>query len=62
MAQSLDDISRQLKKRHRRSGVMKWLSLSALVVAGLFLAIFITDMVVKGLPAFQQAYIEVEVD
>lgn len=62
MAQSLDDISRQLKKRHRRSGVMKWLSLSALIVAGLFLVLFITDMVVKGLPAFQQAYIEVEVD
>lgn len=62
MAQSLDDISRQLKKRHRRSGVMKGLSLSALIVAGLFLVLFITDMVVKGLPAFQQAYIEVEVD
>ena len=62
MAQSLDDISRQLKKRHRRSAQMKWLSLSALVAAGLFLVLFLVDMVVKGLPAFQQGYIEVEVD
>ncbi|MBS3800499.1 MAG: phosphate ABC transporter permease PstA [Thioalkalivibrio sp.] len=61
MAQSLDDISRQLEKRHRRSGLMKWLSLSALVAAGLFLSFFLTDMVIKGLPAFQQAHLEVEI-
>lgn len=62
MAQSLDDISRQLKKRHRRSAQMKWLSMSALIAAGIFLLLFLTDMVVKGLPAFQQGYIEVEID
>ncbi len=62
MAQSLDDISRQLKKRHRHSAQMKWLSMSALIAAGIFLMLFLTDMVVKGLPAFQQAYIEVEID
>ncbi|MGM0518011.1 MAG: DUF3333 domain-containing protein, partial [Pseudomonadota bacterium] len=62
MAQSLDDISRQLKKRHRRSAQMKWLSLSALVAAGLFLVLFLVDMVIKGLPAFQQGYIQVEID
>ncbi|WP_372592207.1 phosphate ABC transporter permease PstA [Guyparkeria sp.] len=62
MSQSLDDISRQLKKRHRRSAQMKWLSMSALIAAAAFLFLFLADMVVKGLPAFQQAYLEVEVD
>lgn len=62
MSQSLDDISRQLKKRHRRSAQMKWLSMSALIAAAAFLFLFLTDMVVKGLPAFQQGYIEVEID
>ncbi|HER34185.1 MAG: phosphate ABC transporter permease PstA [Halothiobacillaceae bacterium] len=62
MAQSLDDISRQLKKRHRRSARMKWLSMAALAAAGAFLVFFLVDMLVKGLPAFQQAYLHVEVD
>ncbi|WP_322521694.1 phosphate ABC transporter permease PstA [Guyparkeria halophila] len=62
MAQSLDDISRQLRKRHRKSARMKWLSMSALIAAAAFLVLFLVDMVVKGLPAFQQAYIEVEID
>ncbi|MFP4252534.1 MAG: phosphate ABC transporter permease PstA [Guyparkeria sp.] len=62
MAQSLDDISRQLKKRHRKSARMKWLSMSALILAATFLFLFLADMVVKGLPAFQQGYIEIEVD
>ncbi|MFW6375391.1 MAG: phosphate ABC transporter permease PstA [Guyparkeria sp.] len=62
MAQSLDDISRQLKKRHRKSARMKWLSMSALILAATFLFLFLADMVVKGLPAFQQGYIQIEVD
>lgn len=62
MAQSLDDISRQLKKRHRKSVRMKWLSMSALIAAGAFLLFFLADMLIKGLPAFQQAYIEIEID
>lgn len=62
MAQSLDDISRQLKKRHRKSARMKWLSMAALIAAALFLLLFLADMLVKGIPAFQQAYIEVEID
>jgi phosphate transport system permease protein len=62
MAQSLDDISRQLKKRHRKSKHMKWLSMSALIAAAAFLVLFLVDMVVKGLPAFQQAYVQVDVN
>lgn len=62
MAQSLDEISRQLKKRHRKSAHMKWLSMSALIAAAAFLLLFLADMVVKGAPAFQQTYLQVEVD
>ncbi|SFM62440.1 phosphate ABC transporter membrane protein 2, PhoT family [Ectothiorhodospira mobilis] len=62
MSQSLDDISRQLKKRHRKSARMKWLSFGALLLAGVFLVLFLADMLIKGLPAFQQAYIQVEVN
>ncbi|WP_373054656.1 phosphate ABC transporter permease PstA [Thioalkalivibrio sp.] len=62
MAQSLDDISRQLEKRHRKTARMKWLSMAALIAAGAFLLFFLGDMLVKGMPAFQQGYIEMEVD
>jgi len=62
MAQSLDDITRQLKKRHRKSARMKWLSMSALLAAAVFLVLFLADMLVKGMPAFQQAYIQVEIN
>ncbi|KJZ12037.1 MULTISPECIES: phosphate ABC transporter permease PstA [unclassified Halomonas] len=62
MRQSFDDISAQLRARHRRSARLKWASMGALGLAGLFLVLFFADMLVKGLPAFQQAQIQVEVD
>ncbi|MCG7602162.1 phosphate ABC transporter permease PstA [Halomonas sp. McH1-25] len=62
MSQSFDDISAQLKRRHRKSSRLKWISMGALGLAGLFLVLFFADMLSKGLPAFQQAYIEVELD
>ncbi|EPC00484.1 phosphate ABC transporter permease [Litchfieldella anticariensis FP35 = DSM 16096] len=61
MSQSFDEISAQLKRRHRKSARLKWLSMGALGLAGLFLVIFFADMLGKGLPAFQQAQIRVEV-
>ncbi|MHB0776400.1 phosphate ABC transporter permease PstA [Halomonas sp. WWR20] len=61
MSQSFDAISEQLKRRHRRSRRLKWISLGALILAATFLVVFISDMLVKGLPAFQQAQIQVEV-
>lgn len=60
MSQSLDEITLQLKRRHRQSRLMKWLSMGALGLAGLFLVFFFTDMLMKGLPAFQQAQIQVK--
>ncbi|MEE3216623.1 MAG: phosphate ABC transporter permease PstA [Pseudomonadota bacterium] len=62
MRQSFDDISAQLRARHRKSARLKWISMGALGLAALFLVLFFADMLVKGLPAFQQAKIQVEVD
>lgn len=61
MSDSFDQISQQLKRRHRKSARLKWLSMGALGLAGLFLLWFFSDMLSKGLPAFQQAYVEAEV-
>ncbi|MDL4864566.1 phosphate ABC transporter permease PstA, partial [Halomonas elongata] len=62
MSQSFDEISAQLRRRHRKSARLKWISMGALGLAGLFLVLFFADMLVKGLPAFQQARIQVEVE
>ncbi|MFO7647909.1 MULTISPECIES: phosphate ABC transporter permease PstA [Halomonas] len=62
MSQSFDEISAQLRKRHRQSARLKWMSLGALLLALAFLVVFFADMLGKGLPAFQQAQIQVEVD
>lgn len=61
MSQSFEEISAQLKKRHRRSARMKWMTMGALIMAVVFLVIFISDMVVRGWPAFQQAQVKVDV-
>ena len=61
MSDSFDQISQQLKHRHRKSARLKWLSMGALGLAGLFLLWFFADMLSKGLPAFQQAYVETEI-
>ncbi|MWJ27795.1 phosphate ABC transporter permease PstA [Halomonas sediminis] len=60
MSQTFDDISHQLKRRHRKSARLKWMSMGALGLAGLFLLWFFSDMLNKGLPAFQQAYVQAE--
>ncbi|MFY0991936.1 phosphate ABC transporter permease PstA [Halomonas sp. C05BenzN] len=62
MSQSFDEISAQLRKRHRQSARLEWMSLGALLLALAFLVVFFADMLGKGLPAFQQAQVQVEVD
>ena len=61
MSQSFDEITAQLTRRHRKSARLKWGSMGALILAAAFLVVFIGDMLIKGLPAFQQAQIQVEV-
>ncbi|MGM0826427.1 MAG: phosphate ABC transporter permease PstA [Pseudomonadota bacterium] len=62
MSHTFDEISQQLKRRHRKSSRLKWISMGALGLAGLFLLLFFTDMINKGLPAFQQAYVNTEIN
>ncbi len=50
-----------LRKRHRRARWFKNLTLFAIGLSISFLFYFLTDMVVKGLPAFQQTYIKVTI-
>lgn len=50
-----------LKKRHASSKRFKTYALSSLIIALTFLFIFLTDMIIKGMPAFQQTYIKIEV-
>lgn len=47
-----------LKKRHIIDKLFKGLSLSALIFSMVFLVIFFTDIITKGLPSYKQAYIE----
>ncbi|PAU73057.1 phosphate ABC transporter permease PstA [Vreelandella alkaliphila] len=62
MSDSFDQISQQLKRRHRKSTRLKYISMGALALAAAFLLIFFTDMLNKGLPAFKQAMINVEIN
>ena len=62
MSHSFDEISQQLKRRHRKSARLKWISMGALGLAGLFLLLFFADMLNKGLPSFQQAYVNTEIN
>lgn len=50
-----------LKTRHAKAKVFKGIALGSLVVSLFFLVIFLTDMIGKGIPAFQQTYIQLEV-
>lgn len=47
-----------LKKRHFMDKLFKALSLSALIFSMVFLIIFFTDIITKGLPSFKQTYIQ----
>lgn len=61
MSHTFDEISQQLKRRHRKSARLKWITMGSLGLAGLFLVLFFADMLTKGLPAFQQAYVQTEI-
>jgi len=50
-----------LTKRHAKAKMFKGFAVGSLVVSLVFLAFFLFDMLAKGLPAFQQTYIQIEV-
>ncbi len=50
-----------LKKRHASALRFKLFTLACVIFAMSFLVFFLGDMIIKGLPAFQQSYMQVEV-
>ncbi len=50
-----------LKSRHVRSKLFKLFTFLSITFAISFLLFFLADMIIKGLPAFKQTYIEVDV-
>lgn len=50
-----------LKKRHAKAKIFKYFTIASLFFSLLFLAIFLSDMVIKGSSAIQQTYVQVEV-
>ncbi|MFC0267798.1 phosphate ABC transporter permease PstA [Kushneria aurantia] len=61
MAQSFDDITKQLGKRHRRTRRLKLTCMAAMVLSAVFLVVFLGDMVNRGWSAFQQGRMQIEV-
>ncbi len=50
-----------LIKRHNKAKRFKFFTIASIVFAICFLVFFLGDMVVKGLPAFQQTYVQIDV-
>ncbi len=50
-----------LTKRHFKAKTFKFLTIASIIFSISFLIFFLGDMVYKGLPAFQQSYIQIEV-
>jgi phosphate transport system permease protein len=50
-----------LKKRHAKAKLFKYFTITSLAFSLIFLAIFLSDMIVKGSTAIQQTYVQVEV-
>ena len=50
-----------LQKRHAQAKRFKFFTIASIVFAISFLVFFLGDMIVKGLPAFQQSYMLVDV-
>ncbi len=48
-----------LNKRHRQASVLKFASMFAILFSVAFLLFFLSDMLLKGYPAFQQAQVKV---
>lgn len=55
-------INPALKKRHAQARRFKFFTIFSIILSVSFLFYFLADMVTKGLPAFQQTYIQVTVD
>jgi len=52
----------RLRKRHQRDRRFRYACVGALGLAGLFLVVFLSNMVASGFPAFFQTEVQIEVD
>ena len=57
-----DIIKSSLKKRYAREARFKWYGRLAVLTGFVFLFVLLADIVSKGLPAFTQNFIEIELD
>lgn len=57
-----DIIKSSLKKRYAREARFKWYGRFAVLTGFIFLFILLADIVTKGLPAFTQNFIQIELD
>jgi phosphate transport system permease protein len=51
----------QLEKRNKKAKRFKWITMSAASFSIFFLIFFLADIINKGIPAFTQSYVEVEI-
>lgn len=52
----------QIKKRNAKAKRFQILAMSAIILAMSFLAFFLFDIVKKGIPAFKQSYVQLEIN
>ena len=61
MNKSTQIVQATLKKRYAREKRFRFFGLVSILISLLFLVVLLTDIISKGLPAFQQSYVQVDV-
>jgi len=61
MSKSTQIVEATLKKRYAREKRFRFFGLLSILVSLLFLVVLLADIISKGLPAFQQSYVKVDV-
>ena len=61
MNKSTQIVQATLKKRYAREKRFRLFGLISILISLLFLVVLLTDIISKGLPAFQQSYVKVDV-
>ena len=57
-----EQIKKSLVKRYRKEKRFRAFGMAAVLIAFAFLAILLTDITLKALPAFQQHWVKLEVN
>lgn len=59
--ENIDKIKVNLDKRYARERRFRWFGIASLAVSFLFLLTLLTNIIMTGLPAFQQSYVKLDV-